>query len=536
MDRAGGADCAGGEMSGTSLETSVSTGGITFNFDAATPVGQFIQGDWWADISDGRSVTSISPPSVKEVRYLPDMTPTPDMWWNGAMQSPSSAEKLAEEPARTTGGSKQGFMEWSTNQSEFVPWYAGYNIDPAYTSQPISTPGGIVKLVTPSPIPVQIARAFQQEYASLFLLNGTPPTTAAEDKWFRPPIQHQTPAFWIKAKDSSGYLIDIDMFPSLEIPALERPSFAALWPKVSKLHECWYWNHGKGKSLTAPGQDINYGREHSKLTSNILLLLCSDVISLDEKYRLACAMTQHGIDFAGLYMAGGRHDETLGLGNTSTGRKAHLALAALVTDQEDLKDALADGIANMDAFVEDMQVVPVEAGDIGDPMEGKYPSEMLGRGEWRSSGQTTRPRSYWEVEPEPVDRGTYVAGPGVQYRHNWASGLVGTWLATRIVPELRALWDNDLFDDYFERFITFEQTRAYHGGNGVDGLGGGSNRFYRDFFEMYEEQVLGDTPPGNGGNTDPGEGPGNGGEPDPDPGYDFDEWFIPADRTVFVRH
>ncbi len=329
--------------------TAFTSNNITLNFASARTGGQFANGYLWIDNTTPANFT-IDPPSVQRNRPFRDAAGNAGLGWDsGAEHNPSSVAKIGTNPTPQGDGALQGYDFYQDPSGYHVSYQDSFNVDPGRTGTPLAlTSGTLVKYVSNSTVnfeggATQSGRN-NQTRAAAFSFDVPPDTT---NLYFMPRqngVSLTTPSTaWIVSRNSAGvFQPDISMLPNIATPTgVTLPSAVALYNQILQWQQVSHLNYGTSRNLAAPSQMTNYGREATLLTGNIALLLCMSALTSDQKAFLVEAMTQYGIFLARHIETGVNNSGTVGMGNTSTGRKMALAIAALVTGNARLVDALA---------------------------------------------------------------------------------------------------------------------------------------------------------------------------------------------------
>ncbi|MCU0891381.1 MAG: hypothetical protein MUE77_06470 [Sandarakinorhabdus sp.] len=446
--------------------TAFTSNNITLNFASARTGGQFANAYLWIDNTAGINFTT-DPPSVQRNRPFRDRAGTAGLGWDsGAEHNPGSVAKIASHPTLQGDGARQGYDFYQDPANYHVSYQDSFNIDPGRTGTPLAlTSGTLVKYVSNSTVNF-VSGATQsgrdnQARAVAFSFDVPPDTT---NLYFMP-RQNGVPlvdglgrSAWIISRNSAGvFQPDISMLPNIATPTgVTLPPAVALYNQILRWQSVSHLNFGTARNLAAPSQMTNYGREATLLTGNIALLMCMSALTSDQKAFLAEAMTQYGIFLARHIETGVNNSGTTGMGNTSTGRKMALAIAALVTGNARLQDALASATTSKQVYAEDIQIRPVTAADQAE-WPGTVYDTLLGQGEWTGGNQTTG---------DLVPAWTTGENEAVEYRHNWASAMILHYCAVKAIPGLQTLWNNTLWLQYMERYYQTELGRGFAGDTG----------------------------------------------------------------------
>jgi hypothetical protein len=215
------------------------------------------------------------------------------------------------------------------------------------------------------------------------------------------------------------------------LPALPAPAGATVdWARYERYLERPWLDHTSTWLLQHLGpseNQVNYGREFSRITSEASLMLMLDV-PRERKTRLMTGFVQLGIDLQGLASAGRNWSADGGHWN---GRKWPILFAGLM-----LGDDRFARQAEKTIFSEDQQTY--------------YGKGWQGATALYQVVYHTQPKQPYEEKP-PADwsRDDKL---GESYRIVVTGGLPGTALAVQLM-KAKALWNHDAFFDYYDRWM-----------------------------------------------------------------------------------
>jgi hypothetical protein len=366
--------------------------GIAWVFEAPVPYGQFANGDYW--VLEPVTITSI--------------TPDFDGEHHGWEVNPSD-------------NSGQGFdVRVADYQASHVP------------ALPYAAAAGqsIVKSVSIEPLDDADCGPCLQTAAVLTVLGAVPPDGGATV--FRPPY------FSAEKTLYSATDLRTDLLPSLA-PTASAPAMADVeegFRRVQLDHkENW-----TGRAMHPADNLPDYGSSISGRNAEGALRLMLDD-GLDAKMNALIYYVQYGIDLYAMMLGGVSWPPN---GGHSEGRKLPMAFAAVLLDDQDMKDAVTG--APGDRF-----------GETG----GMYLSAAAGVVLY---GQGVDESMYWEnlvfdtgsrtlSDPHGLIDGGHRPGDSYQFcclSMPWKSNAT----ALLLMPELAALWNYQPFFDYVERWVS----------------------------------------------------------------------------------
>ena len=412
--------------------TSVSRWGITWTFDKDYPAGQFVNGDWWV----------IGPVQVVKITtdlHAAGFTPTPGE--DGSMLNPGTTAKQGYDKRLTS---------YDTSLNAALP-----NGKPIDADNPLAVPAGssLVSMVSwlyrsdkdaEPGIPgfnggTKAPRPVTRSGAVLTVLAAEPPKDA-----FRPPYcgSDKTIKFTADKLDRSK-LLNLG-------PVANTPDPAAVLKRVERP---WidHVNQYLG-AMVHPSENMpNYGRDLAQTSSDAILLLQVDFNKLPgkpTKDKLLIAMTQYGIDLAGIADNGGGWPAN---GGHHLGRKWPILFAGVVLNDEHLKSVGQWKTR----FQEDEQTFVVTQAEIDATHSDKwkpddrskdglikYEKEDIGLAEW----------GIVHTENPYADNKAWTA----TYRSVNGPVYPSMVLAARLLGQ-EAAWNHKPLFDYTDRYVEKEQ-------------------------------------------------------------------------------
>lgn len=397
--------------------------GITWTFDQPRQTGRFVTGDYWV----------IGPVEITAVSPTPGPQPADET--SATAQSRYGAVAMRADPQMRNGsmivlkpGPSQGYDSRLKNYRPELSIAFPYALQPGQSL--IST---ISNKTFPVPVLHEALMWSSEKKQPLALRSAAVLTCLAEappDDAFRPPYAGSKKPIY-ELKD-----LRWDLLPTLAPPA-KVPS----WEQFERYLERPWLDHIDNWMLqyTGPNENqVNYGREFSRITSIASLMLMLDVPP-ERKEKLMIGLVQLGLDLHGLAQAGRQWTADGGHWN---GRKWPMLFAGLMLDKKELQTLPTT------LFSEDQQT-------------------YFGHG-W--AGQTALFQMAFHTGPhEPYEEkspATWNAEDkrSESYRITVSGGLPGTALAAQLM-NAKALWNHDAFFDYYDRWMNPHDPSAEKRGN-----------------------------------------------------------------------
>lgn len=301
----------GGGGGGAGTATQVTQNGITFTFNQAYPVGQFVNGDWW--------VTPTSPGgSVVITGHTPATTGSGTTLQNGLMVNPTGTSQAYD-------GRASGFSATASGANPALPYtaVAGQSI--------IKT----VSLATPVASGTANAGVIDKAVI-LTVLDAAPPANA-----FRPPYHGTSKPIFTKAQLNTALL------PSLAAPVgAGGPTLAQVEGRYQQpqIDHCWATNAPRPCPVQSFHAFNSTATPHI-YGENISIDNCEAILrtflndSLAAKLNSVIYLVQAGIDWYGVALDVAV--ATTGGGGHQGGRKIVVAYAGWL-----LGDAGVQAVAN----------------------------------------------------------------------------------------------------------------------------------------------------------------------------------------------
>lgn len=398
--------------SSTSAEqsTQVSQYGITWTFDQAHEVGQFVNGDTW--VVGPVTITSVTPP------------PGPSNAQTGPVKSIYGDVALTDDARMRNGSmvlasenSQQGYdsrlQNYDTNLSIHFP----LDLKPRQS---------LISTISNTKFPVTVlheALMWTSEKTSSPALKTAAILTCLDKA---PPPNAFRPAY--AGKDTKLYTTDDIHWERL--PALPTVKHTPNWEQFERYFQRPWLDHAHSWVMlyTGPSENqVNYGREFSRVGSIASLMLMLDVPQA-QKEKLMIGYLQWGIDVAGLAENG---REWIADGGHWNGRKWPLIFTSLMLDDIEMQLTIAETV-----FSEDQQTYYGPGWNQETALfQMVFHTHTYGTYE-------ERPPSTWGKDDKRQE----------SYRVTVSGGLPGTALAAQLMGA-KALWNHDAFFDYYDRWM-----------------------------------------------------------------------------------
>jgi MYXO-CTERM domain-containing protein len=388
-------DCATGSAS------SITQYGVTFTFDASHRCGRFANGDYWVAPATGSSqvvVTDISPPFTAGR--------------NGWEVNPSSPE---------ANGFDDRIAGYDAALVPALPYAASPDESLVKT---VSVPDGECRIV----ISGNNYLTCLLDAVVLTVLAAPPEGDGAD--LFRPPYFGAAKPLYRVAD------LDTSLLPSLAAPA-GAPSLDWVVGRYERV-QLDHMSNWTGRAMHPFHNMPDYGADIGRDSGDAALRLLLDDPPAARQPALV-AYVQAGIDLFHMQLGGTLWN---GGGGHGSGRKLPIALAGVLLHDDAMMAAVRDAVGT---YAEDLQV---------------YFGAGAGRALW---GEECSEEQYWDV----METGTgnrscrdpygWIDGgeePGGPYQACCTTAVwKGTALALHLVPELRCVWDNEIFVEYLDRWV-----------------------------------------------------------------------------------
>lgn len=394
VDSGGTSQSCGGPSSSVS---SVTKHGVTWTFDRPHVVGQYANGDYWvaADPDTG---------GVRITRISPDFDGT----HNGWEVNPHDI---------TYQGFDSRVAHFDGSKVPSLPYLAGPN-------------QSIVKSVSVDYSDTG-CRPCLKKAAVLTVVSEPPPGNGAT--FFRPPY------FGSNKLQFSTSGLRTDLLPSLAPPA-NTPSLESIRNRFGEV-QLDHKSNWTGRHMHPEDNMPDYGADIARDTAVAALrLMLND--SVEDKLPALIAYVQYGIDLYNMRYGGLTFEAN---GGHANGRKLPLAFAALMLDNQAMKDSVF--AAHNGEFSEDGMLYRSSVN--GMVLFGQSCSEsMYWYNQLTSGGSRTCRDPYQYIDGGETPGGSY------QYCCN-SKVWKGAALALNLMPELSALWNNVNLQEYVDRWVSF---------------------------------------------------------------------------------
>jgi len=415
-------DCSGGE---TSTASSVSQYGITWTFDKAYPVGQFVNGDHW--VVGPVTITSITPAYSSG---LNGWQVNPPLTENRVLGNGTCVNNDCGGQSLDSAGSY-----WDASRLPTLPYTAN---------------GGqsIVKAISRTNHGSSCAGSNPclQTAAILTVLSSVPPNNGATV--FRPPYVGTNKPLFSTAnfntqisnlpRLASTSTIDSDL-PTMQnaLDWVKRPDIGYHIEEVNDFHPVSNVLPAGETNPYAPGISAVY------IDSVLRALIAKSGDDENKRRELLLALTQRGIDIWGM-RAAGMH--WYAGGGTNFGPRGPIVFAAWMLNDQTIKNTITSSARN--DFAETGSVWPSNRAD-GKPVwgqdrggESSYWQAVNGQ-----VGNMTTWDPYFHID------GAYA--PSTSYQQCCTSAAIkGQALMVHLIPGMDAVWNDPLTLAYVDRWVT----------------------------------------------------------------------------------
>jgi len=385
--------------------------GITWTFDKPYPAGQFVTGDYWV-VGPVKIIKVTPAPGPVEAKAAEAVK---SIYGAVAMQNDGTMRNGSMVVLKPSG--KQGYDSRLKNYSPELSIAFPYQLD---------TDRSLISTISNNTLPVPVMHEAlmwkKEKQASLALKSAAVLTCLAKE----PPADAFRPSYAGTGKT----LFETKNLHWERLPSLKPVGRVPSWKQFERYFERPWIDHQESWLLqhTGPSENqVNYGREFSRLTSIASLMLMLDV-PREQKEKLMIGLVQFGIDSHGLAEAGRRWSADGGHWN---GRKWPILFAGIMLNDERLLS-----LPKTVLFSEDQQT-------------------YFGQG-W--CGQTALFQMAFHTGPKPPyeekspDQWDAADKRSEGYRIVVSSGLPGTALAVQWM-NAKELWNHDAFFDYYDRWM-----------------------------------------------------------------------------------
>ncbi len=405
--------------------SSITKDGITWNFSAPVPVGQFVNGDYY--VVGPVTITAISPPPTNASPYL-----------NGSVKNlPTRSGKSGFDSRLDDGRDESWWFDATLRSYPPISLSPGDALVSTISLPKIHSMPEVMRASDRSASPVASASV-------LTVLASAPASDA-----FRPSYCDRTQTIY------RADTLQRDLLPSLAPPNPART------PKLAE-YEALYrrpWIDTNVFLFDAPASYMPSYGQHIAFADSYAGLLLTLNFPANQKVNLTNYLVQYGIDLYGCARAGYSWPA---FGGHHSGRKFPVILAGILLNDSGMKDVSTN---YPDAFGEDMQTV--------------YITQLRPAGTYRQAwqGATVIYGGHYGVHADgtPVNAGIYgpyeqlqpsdwpiLTPPGEQlgeaYRRCCTSG---SWVGEALTIHLlhgESVWNHSPFFDYVYRWMTEDDT------------------------------------------------------------------------------
>jgi len=415
--------------------SSVSQRGVTFNFDRAYPVGQYVNGDWW--VRGPVSIVSMTPESgVVSGNYADGVSAYTNRIVHGAMLNPGNRSFAGGSISANKTNSNQGWDSLSASdgsRATLQDYTSSYNVDPACTGEPLKiSTGSIVKTISRL-TPRTDGRACLSDMVVLTVVSN-----AVAPDALRPAISVEDKTSPFRSSE-----VNLSVFRNLKPPA-SAPTPAEAAALVANTYENAFPDSINSRNIHPANNMKEYGREIANDVHAALMSLHCEMRE-DEKLAIFLGQAQIAIDAWGRAIEGG---DVLPAGGGNGWKKSAMCMtaaafqgAANTTALQSLQD-YCDGSLHP-VFAEDSQIFEVTPEYVltaragappGGHARGAFQWWMLGAPEFTPDGRNfSYAGSEWDV----------------QYRPTFCNATFPGVLAVELTAGARAIWNREQTFRYF---------------------------------------------------------------------------------------
>lgn len=414
--------------------------GITWNFAAAVPVGQYVSGDYFAV---GATVTDTDPISAQTSGTYDDAQAYTDRWSHGLMVDPGSEGGTGANAANTPQGfdSLPVSPAYGSTVTEFAYSHA-LNKDPAITGS-ISGVKSLVKTKSILVNPAASSRQKLENMSLLTLVSAVPPL----DSFRR----------WAGNADKTAifFASDVDwtVLPSKAKPAAAATLVAAdLIAKLGPL-QTYMNNNLFARGIAPTGVQGGYGADIANDVMRAMLFTMTTGTSEADRNAVGYRLIQAGLDIFDATEAGRRWSSaSFSFGGGHMWLKILLLYAARLlhnaanVTQRNKLIAWCDGTTN-EIFQDDMCTFQVtreriDAGAGGETLLTRIWPQ--GYPDWVENTVD------WKTKPSTSGGGIGISYE-IAYRNINSFPFITAALITRLMNG-EAVWNNPTFFEYCDTF------------------------------------------------------------------------------------
>jgi len=420
-----------GTPSQQQMASQISQYGITWTFDQAYQVGQFVTGDWWV----------VGPVTVINVNPAP--TGSGASYRNGSMIDPIPGNVSA-------GGDGQAY---DGRNAQFNPAKAvSFPMTISPTKSLISTMSLLNFPYTDITGMILVSGQTTSKSGAVLTVVNAPPAPTA----FRPPYAGTTKTIY----DSAA--LNIAGLPALA-PVAGTPSIATY---ATYFQRPWidHLTNWMGRLMHPADNMPNYGRELAMYVGGGGLLATLD-FSVDQKRPLVLGLTQVGIDYYHISLLAPNLWEVIA--GQNFGRKFPILFAGHMLENSEMLNHPATGWSEDTSTYYGTDVTPNQtlwtgwAGGAEPPWTFPNPPGSANVLYNYMAGLDNQGRLWhhefvapagWDDSPFPSNGNQYPWDKHEGYRRMSMPALPGQALAARILG-LKAAWGHDAYFDYVDRWV-----------------------------------------------------------------------------------
>jgi hypothetical protein len=257
-------------------------------------VGQYATGDYYVVAPLGMTITAITPPSAQLSGTYAGGAAYTNKVFHGAMVN----------PAQGTNGWAAVPQGWNSIQSgeppqsatTIQPYSAALNVDPGIAGTlTINAPCMVVKAKQNTTPPNDARTGLTTDMAALAVVAAAPPANA-----FRPSMRGADMTSYFTTDD-----MDISFLPNVPVVGTP-PSYSTLLGYVSKIYQTAFTNNLFTRGFNPVNHQEGYGRDIASRLEDVLLTLCTNALTTEQKRNLMIHVTQLGLDILGAVQDGAR--------------------------------------------------------------------------------------------------------------------------------------------------------------------------------------------------------------------------------------
>lgn len=419
------------QVAGTTVVESITQQGVTFNFAAPRPVGQYANGDWW--VLGPVLITSISPASTLQNGVNGAGTTYTNRVVHGTMVNPGNRSfTTGRLTANNTTNTVQGW-DSITSSIGFVAYNAGANVDPGATGSPLAvTTGSVLKFVSKL---TDLPNGAQNRPAGLDMVVLTVVDAIPAADAIRPGVSRSG-----KASPARLSQFDLGVFQNLA-PTASAPTYAEALDWIDRYHETALPDSINNPTAKGINNHPEYGRDIGNNLHRAMLCLHLSSFTSDQKRTLLSHMAAIADDLVSRAEEGAI---VLGGGGGNQWKKPVVALCAAALGANAPASWLTY-LSNAEKFRwgEDSQIFRVTPFDMALPRftgDGRprsaYTMQMYGSAEWGEahSYQPERDGSNWDSFYRDIVN--YSLYPGM--------------LAVELTTGGKTLWDHPELWTYYD--------------------------------------------------------------------------------------